>query len=256
MHIFVINLISSHIRRERIRRRLSELGLVAEIFPAIDGRTARPSWLRYRGRRRRLFYGKDLTPGEIGCAYSHLSVYRQIVGRNIEMALVLEDDAILSDDLPQALMNLSAASGDWDLVRFLASPKTLKRSWPVTVLANGMKLCRSYGTPGGAYGYVLNHRAAEKLSRSGNVWMPIDTLHGQVWLHGLRVRTLVPSPVKPDNDIPSTIGDARFSKLPSLYTWERIVFPLTRLGFKVFDATMKQATFWLGSARDAVSARR
>jgi len=252
MNIFVINLAESRLRRRRIIARLTELGLTAEIFPAIDGRTADQAYGGYSGTKRRLFYGKDLTAGEIGCARSHLAVYSEMVRRKIEMALVLEDDAILSDELPRVLRDLSRTPVKWDLVRFLAAPKTIRRSKPVAVLADGRSFYRSYGTPGGAYGYVLNLRAAERLSRTIGVWMPIDTLQGQVWRHGLRVRTLVPSPVIPDNDIPSTIGDARFSKRRSLRSWERVAYPFTRFGFKLFNALANHATFWIGRARDAI----
>ena len=43
------------------------------------------------GRRR------TLTPGEIGCALSHLNIYRRIVEDELSGAIVLEDDAILLD---------------------------------------------------------------------------------------------------------------------------------------------------------------
>lgn len=36
-----------------------------------------------------------LTPGEIGCALSHLAIYKKIRDENIKIAFVLEDDAVL-----------------------------------------------------------------------------------------------------------------------------------------------------------------
>ena len=39
---------------------------------------------------------KPLTLGEIGCAISHIKVYEHMVENNIESAIILEDDAIVS----------------------------------------------------------------------------------------------------------------------------------------------------------------
>ena len=39
---------------------------------------------------------KPLTLGEIGCAISHIKVYEHMVENNIKSAIILEDDAIVS----------------------------------------------------------------------------------------------------------------------------------------------------------------
>lgn len=251
MNIFVISLDASTERREAMQAQLRALGLTAEIFAATDGRLLPADGPHYNGRRRRLFYGKDMSVGEIGCARSHIAVCEEIIRRNIDCALVLEDDAVLLDGLPQALLRLQACAGEWDIVRFLDDAKTVGRSRVVRDLGGGFSLGRVYGTPGGAYAYVLNRHAAQKLARAGGVtWTPSDTLHGQVWRHGLRVRSLLPSPVRPDMVCPSTIGDSRFRKARQLEGFEKIVFPFTRAGFKFFDALAKQAFFRVGRLCD------
>lgn len=252
MHIFVISLEQSTARREKIMARLAVLGLSAEVFPAIKGAALSAADLHYNGRLRRLFYGKDMSAGEIGCARSHIGVCQAIVARGIDRALVLEDDALLGDELPEALQALDRTAAVWDLVRFLGKTKDIRRSRDVLPLNDkGLMLARPYGTPGGAYAYVLNHRAAAAIAHAGAVtWMPIDTLHGQVWWHRLRVYCLSPSPVLPDHAVDSTIGVTRFSNSRQLHGWEKWVFPFTRAGFKTFDAVAKQVTFHLGLLRD------
>lgn len=257
MHIFIISLDRSKDRRATILSRLDTLGFSAEVFPAIDGGSLDLQNCDYDGRTRRLIYGKDMTPGEIGCARSHLAVYREIVRRDLPYALVLEDDAVLADSLPYALQSLETTAEPWDLVRFLGKPKDLQRMRLVRPLPDGLALTRIYGTPGGAYGYVLSKKAAGRMAECGAAgWMPIDTLHGQVWCHGLRVRGLAPPPVLPDLDASSTIGDERFSKARRLRGWERAAFPFTRFGFKLFDAAAKNSTFFLGLIKDRFDARR
>ena len=241
--VFVISLDRSHDRRERILARLADLGLSAEIFTAVEGAALAPEAADYAGRLRRLLFGKDLSAGEIGCAHSHRGVYKRMVERRTSFALVLEDDAVLTDELPHALHALLTGPQDWDLVRFLAEDKVNQRSRLVRRAGQGQwQLSRPYGTPGGAYGYLLNFSAAQRLLKAARCfWVPIDTLHGQVWRHRLRVRHLWPSPVRPDHLVASTIGASRFEKQGHLEGWERLVHPVMRCLFKVFDAGTKQA---------------
>jgi glycosyl transferase family 25 len=243
--IYVISLDRSQDRRERILARLADLGLSAEIFPAIEGAELAPENADYAGRIRRLCFGKDLSAGEIGCAHSHRGVYKRMVEAGTDVALVLEDDAIVTDELPYAVTALLTGPRDWDLVRFLAEQKVEDKSRLLRRVGQGQWcLSRPYGTPGGAYGYLLSANAARRLlEEAQRFWVPIDTLHGQVWRHGLRVRHLSPSPVLPDHTVESTIGASRFVKQSHLNGWERIVHPLARAAFKVFDAATKQASF-------------
>lgn len=253
MHIIVISLERSVERRQRLQARLAELGMSAEIFSAIDGKMLSKDEMGYAGVLRRLCYGKDLSVGEIGCARSHLAVCQKIADGKHPYALVLEDDTFLADNLAYALSMIEQCADAWDIVRFLDKPKDVQRTVKLRDLGNGFSLSRIYGTPGGAYAYVLNKRAAATLARKGkSIWMPVDTLQGQVWMHGLRVRALVPSPVIADMDIESTIGDARFQKKQKLQGGELILYPLTRFAFKMFDALAKQATFRLGRLRDVI----
>ena len=43
-----------------------------------------------------IYSPKPLTLGEIGCAISHIKVYEHMVENNIKSAIILEDDAIVS----------------------------------------------------------------------------------------------------------------------------------------------------------------
>jgi glycosyl transferase family 25 len=47
-----------------------------------------------------------LTPGQIGCALSHLAVYKLMIERNLRWAFIVEDDAILPKNICQILENI------------------------------------------------------------------------------------------------------------------------------------------------------
>lgn len=84
---------------------LQRLGIEYERIPTIYGAdlTAEQKRSAYRSFRARLVRGTPLSDGEIGCALSHCAIYRQMAQEKIEIALVLEDDIVISDEFPAVL---------------------------------------------------------------------------------------------------------------------------------------------------------
>jgi glycosyl transferase family 25 len=239
--IYVVSLPRCTERRRIISARLVDLRLDFSIFDATDGEKIDPAkHALYARRRRRLFFGKDLTRGEFGCLLSHRAVYRHMVDSGIERALVLEDDAVPQESLPGVIAALMQTPVPWDIVRFLHSAKSYRKCRAVAPLCGRHALTRLRTTPGGAYGYMLNRRAAHRLlERTQTNWLPVDIVHGQVWRTGLEVFSVRPSPVLPDHDVPSTIGGERFVKGVRLTGWEKGVYPLTRAALKIYESAGK-----------------
>lgn len=238
---FVITLEHAEERRTSISKRLRELGIPFEFHPGVNGRGI--DLLSHHGYskwKRRMFFGRDLSQGEFGCILAHRSVYERIVADDIRMAVVLEDDAILCDELPDVLDALSRCPGKWDLVRFLGREKNYRASRVIAPLSGTpSRLARPHGTPGGAYGYVIsNHAAKRLLPKLGRSWLPIDTLHGVSWRTEVNTVSVVPSPVLPNDEIPSCIDEQdaslRWNKVVSLSGWRRAIYPLTRAAWKTY----------------------
>jgi len=110
MQIFVINLPRDAARREHMTRQLVPLGLDYEIVAGVlgAGLTAEHRRQHYDDRKAKLRYSRSLLPSEIGCALSHLKVYREIEARRLGCALVLEDDVVLPRDLGACLAECEA----------------------------------------------------------------------------------------------------------------------------------------------------
>lgn len=239
--IFVITLPHAVERQQAIRKRLGELGLEFEFIEGVDGRrldlATHPN---YAPAKRRLFYGRDLSGGEFGCILAHRRVYEHMVAHKVECALVLEDDAILTDDLPAVLEALCELQEVWDLVRFLGREKNYRTTRRIAGLpGTHVSLSRQLGIPGGTYGYLLNLAAAKKMeSLTRQNWLAIDTLHGATWLTGLRTYSVMPSPVLPNDLSPSCIdtqdNNLRWDKSVKLKGWMRLVYPLTRGAWKFY----------------------
>lgn len=96
--IFIISLKDSS-RRKEISERLNSLGLEFEFFDAVYGKELTEEQLKqvdFDFYPQKYAARKPLTLGEIGCALSHIKMYEYIVSNNIQEAIILEDDAIVS----------------------------------------------------------------------------------------------------------------------------------------------------------------
>lgn len=94
MKTFVINRRQDVERRMAISSQLEASGISYEMVEAVDGRSlsreAKAQLADFAKMRRVL---RVLSDGEIGCAATHLIVYRRMLDEKLDVACVLEDDA-------------------------------------------------------------------------------------------------------------------------------------------------------------------
>ena len=118
MRIIVINLDEDTERRERIERRMRELGLGWERLAAVHGSRLDASHEALVDRAAHAARGLRFSPGEIGCWMSHRMAQRMVAEGSDDMALILEDDLRIHDDLPEVLKRLEqGAAGKFDVIR-------------------------------------------------------------------------------------------------------------------------------------------
>ena len=257
--VFVINLKSSADRREVMAERLKPLQIEYSFFEAVNGHALDIETLpSYEKTRRRLFFGRDLKKGEIGCLLSHRAVYQHIVDNNIDTAVILEDDVFPTPDFPDVVRVLIKHPVKWDMIRFLDSKKVYKKSRVIGALGCGSyALTRISGAPGGAYGYMITQKAARKLLQNlQKYYLPIDIIHGYIWQTGLEIFAVKPSPVSPDDEVDSTIGGTRFDKTLQISGWQKAVYPLTRLWLKISELVGKRLSYWSSWPRDMLLKRQ
>jgi len=103
-----------------------------EFVDAVDGRALTNDQLsKYSSEASIRACGRELSPGEIGCALSHLGIYHKIVDDGFEEAVIFEDDSIINEDFLPILKNRKKYPKDWELFLFCHSHQRMQfwRRW-------------------------------------------------------------------------------------------------------------------------------
>lgn len=179
VHTFFINLDHDTARRDALERQLDALGLPHSRFPGVYGKALAAAELsRDYDHARAIDRSRELTVGEVGCALSHLGVYRAMLEQNLPYALILEDDAKLGPDVPAVLNALSRqVSPDEPVVTLLTHiDRYYKRSAkPLTADHSTVKLANYQWL---AHGYFVTRAAAKRMvEQLYPVWLAADYWH-------------------------------------------------------------------------------
>lgn len=211
--IFVINLPRSEHRWRAVSNRLKAIGLPFQRIEGIDGSQLGEAEIAevFDRKRAQTHYHYDLTRGEIGCYLSHLKAWQAVLDQELDYAIILEDDVVLTDSfrlLPQTLTKLEDA---WDLIKIAAPYKKQKATQLGDIGSFGYVRYRK--PPMGACGHVVSAAGAQKLlAKRPPFYRPVDVdLQWQDEL-GLNVRGLLPYTVDNSHEHASdifAIGDRR-----------------------------------------------
>lgn len=161
MKIFIINLKKAKDKRQNMKMQLEHLGIKNyEFIEAVYGADLSLDFINEN-----VYDYPDcaLTPGEIGCALSHLYVYERMIKENLPYAMILEDDIILPDDFPE-LLEAIPESIDVPQSKVI----TLGEANKITLLNKYFNF-KGYSeytavTAFCAYAYLINIAAAKSLS--------------------------------------------------------------------------------------------
>lgn len=177
MNIYVVNLDRHPDRLASIEQQLTALGLSYFRVAAVDGSKLSQEELDqvYDPVLCKRSLGRELARGEIGCAMSHLSIYKQMVASQMPLACVLEDDAQLSEKLSQVLEALEYLGSEQEPVVCLLTHVGRYTAWGAKTLSNTHhQICKTVHAFC-AHGYLINLAAARQmLSNNALLKTPID----------------------------------------------------------------------------------
>ncbi len=117
MKIFVISLYSATARRKSIVDQFEKLKIEFDFIDAIDGRGfSKEELIKYTDYESVIKNRKWLSNGAIGCALSHLKAYKKLIDDDLDEALILEDDVLLTNDFADFLKSYQKAKPTIDIL--------------------------------------------------------------------------------------------------------------------------------------------
>ena len=108
--VYVINLDKDTERLKAIDKKLRDVGIAYERFPAILGSTIKSDH-RLAG-----FCNEFCTDGIKGCALSHHTIWEKAIYEGYDSILVLEDDAHIDSEIHEKVRDLMTRVPDWDII--------------------------------------------------------------------------------------------------------------------------------------------
>jgi glycosyl transferase family 25 len=190
----VISLRSATDRRAALERQFSTQELDWAFFDAVEGVPADTDAVYDRELRHRLKDGVDLSRGELGCFFSHRTLWQRCAeaGRPL---LILEDDVRIECDLKKVLALALEHNDAYDLLRLHGSIPRKPRL--IRQLDDQLGLAKFYKDPLDTAAYLVKPETAAVLVRkSRRIFMTVDNFLAAGWIHRQRIRALYPYPVR------------------------------------------------------------
>lgn len=107
--VYVINLKKDNKRKKNIIKQLKKQKIKNyEIINAVNGNKLSKNKINlntFKDKKGKNPWNTKMSPSQIGCALSHIKIYRQLIKSKYKIALILEDDAIFRFNLDIKLKN-------------------------------------------------------------------------------------------------------------------------------------------------------
>lgn len=205
MKIYIINLESAHDRRESMVSQAKRFGLSFELIPAVDGRRIPVNLLSILKKE----YSYAVTPGEIGCSLSHLTIYKALAFSDDDCALVLEDDVFIPEDISQFLNEMERKISKNSPCIYLLSKVNQYNSKTISEISNGHSIHDVYNAAF-SHAYIINKPAARVLlDKLFPVWCVADQWQTFREFGFIRLYGIVPEYIStnPKYECVTTIGN-------------------------------------------------
>lgn len=204
--VYVINLERAEYRRRFALAQLARIGVTPIMAPAVDGRLLDLGKLIeegiYNPAKSEEAFSRQLSLPEIGCSLSHYNVYRMMIERGDEAALILEDDALfLTDFTQQLLAAYRELPSGWGILNLNCPCQRYEH-----ITENIVKYDGIGSLPVACSAFLLSRRGAELLIENAMpIRYPADSLVGRGLRWGVETYGLVPAITSINNVFPTQI---------------------------------------------------
>jgi glycosyl transferase, family 25 len=206
--IFIyISLDRSAERRAFLERQLDEHQFQHQRFRAVEGTSPAGEMPESSKQRFLHAHGRHMRAGEAGCYLSHLGAMQQFLASDKQLAVILEDDAVLDD--PERLAGVLAKSHrhHYDFLRLQSRRRYM--ALPVAKIEQSTDLAINLTRSTGSTGYVVNRKAATTLLAAlSTIEVPFDHAFDRPQYLGLKYRHAQPALVS-YRESPSTIETSK-----------------------------------------------
>ena len=197
--VLVLNLPRDGKRRVWMNSHLRALGIPHTVVPGVDGRKipdedALPDMIRFRRS-----HGREMTRGELGCAYAYQRILREIAAGADSMVCVMEDDIEVASAAVQFLdERILARVPTFDVLRLFSNEhRQHKPAWSQATIL-GRAVVAPLRTGWGTYAQIFTREGARKLADQP-ITAPIDCMiYYDCPPPGLRILEIRPSLVRRD----------------------------------------------------------
>lgn len=132
---------------------------------------------------------------DVACFTSHRMAWKSVVDRG-EKTLILEDDAVLSGDIADAMRAIGDRTDDWNCaydLEFVPLPHILAKSSSWVDRGSGYRATRIFQNRLGLAGYVIGPRAAARMLEDTENYALVDAYFWhRSWLKAYQIE---PAPV-------------------------------------------------------------
>ena len=173
--VYIVNLKHSTERRKNILSELKKQNIKNfQIIDAIDGKKLQDKDLKNftcSSDKKYNSLGQKLTLSQIGCALSHIKIYKDFIKSDESYALILEDDAIFLDNFSYSLQKFIIKNFKYKKQVFLLSELKEFVKQPIDTMKNYevVKVTNAFFT----HAYLINKEAAKSIMKFN---FPIKTV--------------------------------------------------------------------------------
>jgi glycosyl transferase family 25 len=168
-------------------KEMSKFDLDCEFIEAVDGSLLSEREISevYDRKKSISSIGRELSRGEIGCALSHRKIYKKMIDNGIEVAVILEDDVKIDENVLSIFKMRNKFFFIWDVIllghhswRCVSDPVKYNL-WYKKHIASNFILRYPAERGFGTYGYLINLAGAKRLFFQTKVLVkPIDHYTG------------------------------------------------------------------------------
>lgn len=206
--VWVLNLKRDEQKLHFMQMQLNQLEVDFRVIEAVDGRQLKgDALIPYSKKVAVRDFGRELTPGEIGCALSHIKMWQMMIQEGLSEVLILEDDVHIGYALFDVLKNRHKFPSDYQHINFSTNARQIPFGDFITDI---YRVSRHAERPYLTSAYLLTLSGAKLLlDLVDPLYMPIDNYVSisNIVSYGIYPRVVVLS------DIESSIGK-RWDNMP------------------------------------------